>query len=114
MMMNMVASIDTVIGNIPLAAPQEVSEIVDNWNDTEAPELISEELISDRFRSIAKKFPDAVALVIADEQITFRELDRRSELLYTYLRSIGVTPEAMVAVSMDRSIELIVTLLGQC
>lgn len=111
MIINLAESMGQLLGNVPLTSEVESQEMI-SWNDTETPELLSETLIPDRFSDIAKKYPDSVALVIADEQITFRELDRRSEVLRTYLLSVGITPESMIAVSMDRSIELIVALVG--
>lgn len=111
MIINLAESMCQLLGNVPLTSEVESQEMI-SWNDTETPELLSETLIPDRFSDIAKKYPDSVALVIADEQITFRELDRRSEVLRTYLLSVGITPESMIAVSMDRSIELIVALVG--
>jgi non-ribosomal peptide synthetase component F len=112
MILALVESMDDILGNIPIASTAEAIEVLENWNRTEAPEYISEDLIFSQFRKVAKTCPDSVALVIQDEQVTFRELDRRSDLLCSYLLSLGVTSESMVAVCLYRSIELIVALVG--
>lgn len=114
LLLNLVSSMEmnTLLGNIPVTSEAEYKQILDEWNDTATPEFISEDLISDRFREIMKNSPDSVALVIAEEQVTFRELDRRSDVLAAFLTSVGVTSESMVAVCLHRSIELIVALVG--
>ena len=56
--------------------------------------------------------PHAIALVFGHERWTYRELNRRANQLAHYLRTLGVGPETLVAVMMERSAELIFTLLG--
>src|SRR6202007_257413 len=55
---------------------------------------------------------DAVALSFLDSSLTYFELDRRSNQLANYLVSLGVSPDSLVAVCLDRSLELFVALLG--
>lgn len=112
MILHIVDSMDSILGNIPIASASETKEVLDVWNNTEDAQFLSEDLIYDQVRSVSRKYPDSVALVVNDEHLTFRELDRRSDQLCSYLLSIGVTSESMVAVSLYRSIELIVALVG--
>jgi len=100
------------LGTSLFASTTEVAEVLENWNKTDAPQYISEDLIFDQFRKIARKYPDSTALVIDDEHLSFQELDRRSELLCNYLISVGVTTESKVAVRLNRSVELMVALIG--
>src|SRR5882762_5890884 len=56
--------------------------------------------------------PEAAALISRDQQLKFAELDQRANQLAHYLQKRGVGPEVIVAVCMERSIEMIIALLG--
>src|SRR6266545_41321 len=56
--------------------------------------------------------PDAVAASAGDERITYTELDERASVLAKLLRARGVGPEQLVGVCVDRSIQLVVAMLG--
>ena len=68
--------------------------------------------IADLFVKQAARTPEAVALIAADRRLTYREVDERSNRLARYLQSLGVRPDTLVGVAMERSEELVVTLLG--
>ena len=63
-------------------------------------------------RSEVQRTPDAVAVVLDDQRLTYSELNRRANQLAHYLRRFGVGPDDIVAVYLDRSLEMVVTLLG--
>ena len=56
--------------------------------------------------------PDAVAVIFEDQQLTYRELNERANQLAHYLQTLGVKPEVLVGICVDRSLEMIVGLLG--
>ena len=56
--------------------------------------------------------PDAIALVYEDCTISYAELNRRANQLARYLRTLGVGPESLVAICAERSVEMVVALLG--
>jgi amino acid adenylation domain-containing protein/thioester reductase-like protein len=58
------------------------------------------------------KTPDAVAVVFENQQLTYRELNERANQLAHYLQTLGVKPEVLVGICVDRSLEMIVGLLG--
>ncbi|MET9589220.1 amino acid adenylation domain-containing protein [Streptomyces sp. NPDC006539] len=64
------------------------------------------------FAEQARLRPDATAVVYEDTVLTYRELDRRSNQLAHRLRALGVRPETPVGLSMNRSADLIVAILG--
>uniref|UniRef100_UPI00131C8A73 AMP-binding protein n=1 Tax=Streptomyces sp. NRRL S-378 TaxID=1463904 RepID=UPI00131C8A73 len=64
------------------------------------------------FAAQALRSPDAVAVRCADRELTYRELDERSNRLAHRLIGVGVGPEAPVAVLMERSVDLVVALLA--
>jgi non-ribosomal peptide synthetase component F len=60
----------------------------------------------------AEQTPDTIAVVFEDEQLTYGELNRRTNQLAHYLRTLGVGPEVLVGICLDRSLEMVVGLLG--
>ncbi|MCW3467113.1 non-ribosomal peptide synthase/polyketide synthase [Chitinophaga nivalis] len=68
--------------------------------------------IVDLLEAQALRTPDAVAVVYASEKLTYQELDARANQLGHYLRSKGVQPETLVPVCAERSLDMIVAMLG--
>ena len=64
------------------------------------------------FEAQVEKTPDAMAVVSEDQKLTYRELNNRANQLAHYLQKLGVGPEALVGICVERSIETIVGLLG--
>ncbi|UJR87060.1 MupA/Atu3671 family FMN-dependent luciferase-like monooxygenase [Sandaracinus amylolyticus] len=64
------------------------------------------------FEEQVDRTPDAIALAFEDETLTYRALDARANALAHRLRTLGVGPERLVAVAVERSIELVVAVLG--
>ncbi|MVT45212.1 amino acid adenylation domain-containing protein, partial [Chitinophaga oryziterrae] len=71
-----------------------------------------ESTLSDLFIAQAQKTPDATAVILGEEQLTYSELDTRTDKLGRYLRKIGVKEETLVPVCMHRSVDMIVAILG--
>ena len=70
--------------------------------------------LSDRFRKTAHKYPDKVAIVFEDRQITFRELDELSNRIANVLRASGLRHGDAAAVFMENSLEYLAVFLGLC
>ena len=68
--------------------------------------------IARQFQEQAVRTPDAIALTFRDEHITYRQLDERTNQLARYLQSLGVRQETLVGVSIERSQEMVITLLA--
>jgi amino acid adenylation domain-containing protein len=99
----------------PVAEAQTLTEaernrILYEWNDThsEYPDACVHEL----FERQAAKTPDAAAVVFRGQRLSYRDLNGRANQLGHYLRKHGIGPERLVGVSMDRSPEMLVGLLG--
>jgi amino acid adenylation domain-containing protein len=95
----------------PLLSERERRELLVEWNDTEA-QYASELLAPQLFEYHAAQTPTAIAITCGTEQLMYGELNERANQLAHYLRSLGVGPEVLVGVCLDRSIEMIVGLLG--
>jgi amino acid adenylation domain-containing protein len=99
------------VSRLSLTSENEYRQLVDGWNATEVelPEPVS---IPELFASQVRKDPDAMAVRCGDESLTFGELDARAERVAARLGRLGVRPEVLVAVSLPRSVDLLVSLLG--
>jgi amino acid adenylation domain-containing protein len=86
--------------------------------ETEAPEAATatglplEKCLHELFDAQAERTPDAPALVAGSLEMTYRELRDRAQSLTRHLRAMGVGPEAMVGVCMERTAEMVPALLG--
>ena len=68
--------------------------------------------IPDLFAAQATKTPDATAVTFDQEHITYRELDQASNQLARYLISQGIGPEQIVGILLDRSSQMMISILG--
>src|SRR6266436_5511291 len=64
------------------------------------------------FEEQVERTPEAVAVVFEDQRLTYRELNVRANQLGHHLRSLGVGPEVLVALCVERSLETVVAVLG--
>nr|AHB82071.1 non ribosomal peptide synthetase [Jahnella sp. MSr9139] len=102
---------DRRITELSLLDPEEQARCLVEWNQTHveragpvtAPEL---------FEVQAERTPEAIAARFEGQSLTYRALDRRADLLAAHLRRLGVGPGALVAVFLERSLDLLVALLG--
>ena len=99
------------ISDLPLLMEAERHQLLVEWNNTMV-EYPQDMLIHQLFEARAEKTPDAVAVVFEDRQLTYRDLNQRANRLAHYLQSMGVGPEALVGIAVERSIEMVVGLYG--
>src|SRR5690606_32249026 len=90
---------------------QERYDVVVAWNDTTAV-LAGEPTVPEMFAAQVARTPDAPAVTFEDQTITYRELDVRANRLAHRLRRRGVGTDVLVGVCLERSIEMVVSLLG--
>jgi amino acid adenylation domain-containing protein len=105
-----VADPDRAIGRLDILTPQERHTILRAWNDA-APAIPSATL-PELFEAQVEKTPDAVAVVLETQSLTYGGLDARANRLAHHLRDLGVGPETVVGLCVERSPDLLVGLLG--
>ena len=101
---------DQCISQLPILTEAERRQILIEWNDTkrEVPQACVHQL----FEEQVERTPDAVALVCENRQLTYSELNRRANQLAHKLQSLGVGPDVMVGICIERSLEMVVGLLA--
>jgi len=97
--------------DLPLLSDAEERELVYDWNEV-APNAAPEQLLHHLFEDQVRRTPGNVALVLEGEVLTYGELNARADELAQYLGELGVGPETLVGIFMERSIELVVAVLG--
>jgi amino acid adenylation domain-containing protein len=107
----MVAEPVRPVAELPLLTAAERHQVLVTWNDTAVP-YPHDRCVHELFEEQVDRTPDAVALVFEEQRLTYRELDERSNQLAHHLRSLGVGPDVLVDVFMERSIEMVVALYG--
>ena len=104
------AAPDQAIGTLDILAPAERHTILREWNDTAHPVPVA--TLPELFAAQAARTPDATAVVFEDTALTYAELDARANQLAHHLQGLGVGPEVVVGLCVERSLEMVVALLG--
>ncbi len=99
------------LSELPLLTEAERHQLLVQWNDTKA-DFPSDTCIHELFQQQVELTPDAIAVVFDDQRLTYSELNRRANQLGHYLRGVGVGPEVPVGLCVERSLEMVVGLLG--
>ena len=99
------------LSQLPLLTTKERHQMLVEWNDTYAP-YHGERCVHHLFEEQVERNPGGIALLYNDERLTYKELNERANQLAHHLQKLGVGPEVLVGICMDRSIELLVGLLG--
>ncbi|HEU4508042.1 MAG TPA: amino acid adenylation domain-containing protein [Pyrinomonadaceae bacterium] len=99
------------LSEVQLVTPEEQHQILVQWNDT-ASAYPHEKSIHQVFEEQVELRPEAVAVQFKDKQVTYKELNERANALAHHLQSQGVGPDTLVGISVERSIEMVVGLLG--
>ncbi|HID62186.1 MAG TPA: non-ribosomal peptide synthetase, partial [Anaerolineae bacterium] len=106
-----VADPNRPISELPLLTEAERRQLLVEWNDTVA-DYPQDRCIHELFEAQVERTSDAVAVVFEGEELTYDELNRRANQLAHHLRKLGVGPETLVGICVERSPEMIVGLLG--
>ncbi|MDF5728925.1 MAG: amino acid adenylation domain-containing protein, partial [Rhizonema sp. PD38] len=109
------------IAQLPLLTQPEQQQLLFNWNNTQS-NYPCDKCIHQLFEEQVQHTPDAVAVVYVNaqssasgrvsEQLTYQQLNTRADQLAYYLRSLGVKADTLVGICVERSLEMVVGLLG--
>ncbi|NEP20537.1 non-ribosomal peptide synthetase [Moorena sp. SIO3I6] len=100
-----------VVSELPLLSAEERHQLLVEWNDT-ASEYPKDKCIHQLVEEQVEKTPDAVAVVFEQEQLTYQQLNQRANQLAHHLQNLGVKPEVLVGICVERSVQMVVGLLG--
>nr|HET6903405.1 amino acid adenylation domain-containing protein [Ktedonobacteraceae bacterium] len=99
------------LSELPLLSEAERHQLLVQWNAT-ATEYADPQCIHQLFETQVERTPDAHALAFENMHLTYRELNTKANQLAHFLQQMGVGPEVLVGLYMERSLEMMVALLG--
>ncbi|MBD8499273.1 non-ribosomal peptide synthetase [Paenibacillus arenosi] len=102
---------DLGLGQVDMLSPDERETLLKRFNDTET-EFERGKTIYGLFEEQAELYPDNVAVVMNEQQLTYRELNERSNRLARTLRERGVEADQLVAILAERSLDMVVGILA--
>ena len=106
-----IANPEQQISQLPLLTEVEQQQLLVEWNDTQVDYPLNK-CIHQLFEEQVECTPNAVAVEFVDQQLTYYELNYRANQLAHYLRSSGVGPDVLVGLCVERSLEMVIGVLG--
>jgi len=107
----LIANPDQCLSDLPLLMAAEQHQLLVEWNDTRT-DYPPNQCIHELFATQVEQTPDAIAVLFQEQRLTYRELNQRSNQLAHCLQKLGVGPEVFVGLYIERSIEMLVGILG--
>ena len=101
---------DRAIGRLDILDAAERQTLLCDWNDTARALPVAS--LPELFSAQAARSPEAVAVVLGEQRLSYAALDARANQLAHHLRGLGVGPEVVVGLCVERSLEMLVGLLG--
>jgi len=99
------------ISDLPLLTVAERQTLLVDWNQTQK-DYPKSACIHQLFEAQVERTPEAVAITFEDKSLTYRQLNGKANQLAHYLQARGVKPDVLVALCVERSLEMVVGLLG--
>ncbi len=106
-----VANPEARVSQLPLLTEFEKNQLLIDGHNPQVDYPVTK-CLHQLFEEQVKRTPEAVAVVYSDQQLTYNELNHRANQLAHYLQSLGVKPDQLVGICLERSLEMIVGLLG--
>ncbi|NEP12785.1 MAG: AMP-binding protein, partial [Symploca sp. SIO2C1] len=96
---------------LPLMSSIEQQQLLVAWNNTKT-HYPTDKCIHQLFEAQVEKNPDALAIVFEEQKLTYSQLNSKANQLAHYLQDLGVKPQMLVGICVERSLEMIVSLLA--
>ncbi|MGC8451957.1 MAG: amino acid adenylation domain-containing protein [Cylindrospermopsis raciborskii] len=113
-MTNIIAQPQQPIHQLSILTKSEQYQLLMEWNETrvEYPLHQQHKSLHELFELQVDKTPNAIAVVFKNQSLTYYELNERANQLAHYLQSCGVKPDVLVGICIERSLEMVIGLLG--
>ncbi|WP_276750800.1 amino acid adenylation domain-containing protein [Chlorogloeopsis fritschii] len=99
------------IASLPLLTEAEENHLLWKWNNNQV-DYPQDRVIHQLFENCVKQQPNAVAVVFQEQQLTYQQLNSKTNQLAHYLRSLGIGQNQLVGICVERSLEMIIALLA--
>lgn len=111
LMEGIVADPDTVISELPMLTQSECQQLLVDWNNT-GSEYSVNMCVHQLFEAQVERTPESIAMLFSGESIGYDDLNQRANRVAHYLITNGVDVETLVGICVERSIEMVIALLG--
>lgn len=111
LLLAIVANPDLRVSELQMLTERERKQQLVHFNETQS-DYPGDESLQDLFEAQVQRTPDRIALVFEKKELTYSELNARSNQLAHYLQSLDVGPDILVGICMERSVDMIIGLLG--
>ncbi|MCX7595891.1 MAG: amino acid adenylation domain-containing protein, partial [Fischerella sp.] len=108
---SIIANPNQRISELSLLTTKEQEQLLVEWNNTHA-DYPRDASLHQLFEQQVDLFPDALALISQSEQLTYQQLNQKVNQLANYLIKLGVTTETIVAICLERSVDVVVAILA--
>ena len=97
--------------DLPILTEIERHQLLVEWNQTQI-EYPIDKCLHQLFEEQVERSPDAIAVVFEDQKLTYRELNYRADAVARHLELLGVKPDVLVGICVERSLFMIIGLLA--
>ena len=111
LLQSIVADPSQSIADLPILTAEEQQQLLVEWNQT-AQDYPLEVCLQQLFEAQVERSPNAVAALYGQQQLTYQKLNTKADQLARYLQRQGVGPESLVGISIERSLDMLVAVLG--
>jgi amino acid adenylation domain-containing protein/FkbH-like protein len=101
---------DQNVASLPMLGETERNQLLFGWNETQT--YPAQVCIHQLFEEQARRVPHNIALICEDQSMSYAELNARSNQLARYLQRMGVGPDVLVGLCVERSLDMVVGILG--
>ncbi|MBD2300896.1 non-ribosomal peptide synthetase [Nostoc sp. FACHB-190] len=108
---SIVVNPDQSLSDLPILTETELQTLLVKWNSKKT-ENLPDLCIHELFEAQVAQTPDAVAVIFGEQKLTYRQLNAKANQLARYLHSLGVKPEVLVGICVERSLSMIIGLLA--
>ena len=106
-----IANPEQTVSQLPLLTESERNQLLFDWNQTEI-DYKNDLCLHQLFEQQVKQNPQAIAVKLEDEFLTYEELNCKANQLAHYLQSLGVKSDSLVGIFVERSLDMIIGILG--
>ena len=99
------------VSQLPLMKEPELDQILVEWNNTKT-DYPNDKCIHQLFEQQVENNPNSIAVVFEQQKLTYSQLNSKANQLAHYLQKLGVVPETLVGICVERSVEMVVGLLA--
>ncbi|AFZ01580.1 non-ribosomal peptide synthetase [Calothrix sp. PCC 6303] len=106
-----VVNSQTKLSEVPLLTATEKQQLLIEWNQTQTA-IVESQSLHEVFTQQVEKTPDAIAIIVGGESLTYQQLNHKANQLANYLQKLGVSSGTLVGISLEKSLEMIIGIFG--